>query len=215
MNKEKLSSRIAWSACAAMACFVVFSGFQGGTEKTAVVDMNRAISESKMGKKNVEDLQNLVTSRQALLTFLDNNRIATQEQATKLKTYALKGAPLTPAEQTDNEKIKGEVTAASKTFNDLNQKPTPTDQDRIQLQDFNQRMRTLVQLLQAWQEEFTSDLNQKQVEMRKNETSKASDSLSAVAKKGAFTVVLERQFAPYGANDLTADVIKDLDSKPN
>lgn len=215
MNKEKLSSRFAWSACAAMACFIIFSGFQGGTEKTAVVDMNKAIADSKMGKKNVEDLQNLVTSRQALLTFLDNNRIATQEQATKLRGHALKGAALTPAEQAENEKIKGEIVAATKAYNDLNQKQTPTDQDRIQLQDYNQRQRTLIQLLQTWQEEFTADLNQKQLDMRRNETSKASESLSAVAKKGAFTVVLERQFAPYGANDLTNDVIKDLDSKPN
>ncbi len=214
MNNSTLSSRIAWSACAAMAAFMIFSGFQSGQEKTAVVDMNKAIADSKLGKKNVEDLSNLVNSRQALLTFLDNNRIATQEQATKLRTLALKGAALTPAEQQDNEKVKGEITASTKAYNDLNQKPSPTDQDRIQLQDYNQRQRTIIQLLQAWQEEFTGDLNQRQIDMRRVETSRASESLAAVAKKGAFTVVLERQFAPFGANDLTADVIKDLDSKP-
>lgn len=214
MNNPTLSSRIAWSACAAMAAFMIFSGFQSAQEKTAVVDMNKAIADSKMGKKNVEDLSNLVTSRQALLTFLDNNRIATQEQATKLRTLALKGTALTPAEQQENEKVKTDITASTKAYNDLNQKPSPTDQDRIQLQDYNQRQRTILQLLQAWQEEFTGDLNQRQVEMRRTETTRATESLSAVAKKGAFTVVLERQFAPYGANDLTADVIKELDSKP-
>jgi Skp family chaperone for outer membrane proteins len=210
-----LKQNLGWAAFAALLGFTVFSGFQPAQEKTGVVDMNKVISESKLGKKNVDDLQAMVASRQNLLTFLDTNRVATQEQATKLRGYALKGAPLTEAERQDDERIKNEIAASNKTLGDLNQKPNPTDQDRLQLQEFNQRVRTMVQLLQAWNSEFSEDLSRRQGEMRRTEIDRAREALNTVSKKAAYSVVFEMQVAPYGANDLTAEVTKELDSKTN
>jgi Skp family chaperone for outer membrane proteins len=206
-------NNLGWLAAAALAGVLVFSGFQSAQEKSAVVDMNRVIADSKLGKKNRADFDTMVVSREELLKYLDANRLATQEQAGKLRAFALKGAPLTEAERREDERIKGEIAAAMKAFGDLNQKQSPTDQERIQLQDFNQRTRTMGLTLNNWNQEFTEELSRKQAENRRTEIEKAREALSAVSKKGAYSVVFEMQVAPFGANDLTADAIKELDSK--
>lgn len=211
--KTNQLGKLGWAAALAATAFIVFSGFQGGPEKSGVVDMNRAISESKFGLKNVASFKTVFEARNALMTFIDNTRVVRADQATKLKEYAMK-ATLTEAEKKDEEKIKNDITAAVKNYNNLNTKANPTDDDRRQLQEYNNQIQDTVRQLQQWQEEFTNDLQKIQGEMRKAEVQRSKDALSEVAKKAGYNVVFESQIAPYGVNDLTADVIKAMDAKP-
>lgn len=215
MMQGKSFSNLGWVAAAFMAGLFLFAGFQPSQEKTGVVDMNKVISESKLGKKNQDDLQAAFLARQNLLAFLDNNRVATVEQATKLRGFALKGAPLTPQEKTEDDRIKADIQASTKTFETLNQKANPTDQDRIQLQEFNQRQRAMAMTLETWQQEFSQEIGRRQQDLRASEIAAAREALSAVGKKSGYTIIHEMQVAPYGANDLTGDTTKEMDSKTN
>ena len=212
MKTNQLGKR-GWAAALAATAFIVFTGFQGGPEKSGVVDMNKAISDSKFGLKNVASFKTVFDARNALMTFIDNTRVVRADQATKLKEYAMKAA-LTEAEKKDEEKIKNDITAAVKNYNLLNTKQNPTDDDRRQLQEYNNQIQDTVRQLQAWQDEFTADLQKIQGEMRKAEVQRSKDALAEVAKKGSYNVVFESQIAPYGVNDLTAEVIKAMDAKP-
>lgn len=49
----------------------------------------------------------------------------------------------------------------------------------------------------------------------KAESANAKAALQEVAKKGGYTVILNGQVAPYGANDITDEAIKALDAKTN
>ncbi len=211
--KTNQLGKLGWAAALAATAFIVFTGFQGGPEKSGVVDMNKAISDSKFGLKNVASFKTVFDSRNALMTFIDNTRVVRADQATKLKEYAMKAA-LTEAEKKDEEKIKADITAAVKNYNTLNTKQNPTDDDRRQLQEYNNQIQDTVRQLQAWQDEFTGDLQKIQGEMRKAEVQRSKEALAEVAKKSSYNVVFESQIAPYGVNDLTADVIKAMDAKP-
>lgn len=212
----KSYTHLGWVAAAFFAGLFLFAGFQPSQEKTAVVDLNRAMAESKLGKKNQDDFRNALQSRQNLLDFLSNNRVATVEQATKLRAFALKDAPLTPQEKQEEERIKSEVQASLRAFDALNQKTTPpTDQDKIQLQEFAQRQRAMEQTVQTWGREFDSDLARRGNEARDAQIAAGKAALDAVAKKSGYTIVYLTDVAPYGANDLTADTIKEMDAKTN
>lgn len=210
---QTMMGRLGWAAAAALGAVLLVGGFQAQSEKTGVVDMNKVITDSKLGARNQNTIRSMVASRQALLTFVDSTRILTAEQAQKLKAYATKDTALTDVEKRDEEKIKADVQTAVKNFNQLNQKPNPTEDDRRLLSEYNQRIEDTVKQLKAWQDEFTEGLQAKGAEFRALEIAKAKEALTEVSKKGGFSVVLENQIAPFGANDLTADAIKAMDAK--
>ncbi|MCG9894814.1 MAG: OmpH family outer membrane protein [Fimbriimonadaceae bacterium] len=207
----RTSSILGWAVAAGALSLFFASGFQAAQQKTGVVDMSRVIADSRLGKQNQETLRAMLQSRQNLLDFLDINRVATVEQANRLRALELKEGPQTPAEKQEADRIKADIQAAGKSFNDLNQKTNATDQDRLQLSEYNQRVRNTTQLLQSLQQELTMEISRKQGDLRREEIERAKAALKVIAEKGGYTIVLENQVAPYGVNDLTAEAIKELD----
>ncbi len=210
---KDIKGNLGWVAAGAIAIVLVASGFQGGAEKSGVIDMNRLITDSNMGKKNTDVLKDAIKRRETLLSFLAANPVAKEEEANRLKVLALKDA-LTEPEKKEEEQTKANIQAAVKDFNDRNTKQNPTDEDRNMLAEYNRRRQATSRLIGQWQEEFQMQLNDIQNQVRTAETTKAREALNEVAKKGGFTIVFESQIAPYGANDLTDEAIKTLNAKP-
>lgn len=201
-----------WVVAGLLGCFIAFSGFQAGAEKTGVVDLNRVLSDSEIGKKNEADLRNALALRSGLLDFISTYKVLTTDQANKLRDLTLKPNP-TDADKAEIERIKKEVIAADAKRNELLQKANPTEADRLQLQDYNNRSNTMAELLARWNQEFQNELDQLESQVRATTVNKAKETVKEVSKAQGFTIVLESTVAPYGANDITDATIKALNAK--
>jgi Skp family chaperone for outer membrane proteins len=198
---------------AAVAVAIFASGFQGAQPKFGIVDIDKVVFDSEMGKSNAGKLDNAVKARQGLLDFLDTNRVATVEQVQKLRTLGLK-SDVTPAEKAELDKVKSDVVASSKNFDQLNQKTSPTDEERQLLQEFNTRRQNTTAALQEWGPAFQQDLLNLREQMVADSIQKAEGVIREVSKQQGFDVVFSSKSALYAANDITDAVIKALNAKP-
>ena len=203
-------SGLGWLVAGALAVTMLASGFQAGTQKTAVVDMQKILSESKAGKKVRDDMSVQVNLRQGMLEFINTNKVVTDEQAAKLKELTLKAAP-TQADKDEIERIKTAIRTESKKFNDLMMKPSLTDAERAEFNQLNERRRASDALLGTWNNEFSQDLNVMQDDMLAGVLKKARDAVQAVGKKEGYTLIFPTTVAIYASNDITDTAIKAVD----
>lgn len=201
-----------WFVAVGLAGVLLGGGFQGSADKFGVVDLNKAVQDSEMGKKNKDTLDNMVAARKGIIEFMSTNEVMTVEQATKLKNLSLKMPP-TDAEKKDLDKVKEDVIAASKNFDVLNQKANPTEDDRKLLQEYNNRVQNTRSLRSEWGGDFQSELNDKQTDMINEAIRRADVAVKEVSKRDGYTVVFTVPGASaYGANDVTEAVTKSLNS---
>lgn len=205
-------SQAGWLVAAGLAGMMFASGFQPSQSKEGVVDIVKLGTDSKVGQRNSETLRTAFLARNGLMEFAATQLVLTNEQATKLRTLSLKD-PITEPEKAELEKLKDEIKAAAKDFNDRNQKTNPTDADRAMLQDYNNRVQSTRRLLEQWNSEFTEELNRLEGNLRQQTIQMAKDVVKDIGKKQGYTIVFESQIAPYGANDLTDAALKALNEK--
>lgn len=212
MNDKKIAYA-GWLVAAVMGGVMMGSGFQSGADKFGVVDMNKAVQDSELGKKNREALDAAVNAREGIMSFFQSHSVPTVEQATKIKNLSLK-TPLSDSEKTELEKLKQDVITAQKNFDALNQKANPTDDDRRLLQDYNSRKQYTAGLLDDWRQTFGSELQTLQGQLISDAVKKADQSIRDIAKKDGYTVVFTVPGATaYGSNDLTDSLTKSLNTK--
>jgi len=208
MNKR--ISVLGWVVAGALGITMLASGFQAGATKIGVVDMQRILADSAAGKKMRDDMSTQVNLRQGLLEFVNTNKVLTNDQAARLKDLTLK-AGATQADKDALEKLKSDIRAEAKKFNDLMVKPTLTDTERTSFNELNSRRQASDGLLTQWNQEFSNDLTNLQDEMIGNVLKKARDTIQAMGKKDGYSVVFPTTVAIYGANDLTDAAIKAVD----
>lgn len=189
------------------------SGFQGGPEKFAVVDMNKVMNDSKRGQTTRNSLQANFRQRTGILEFLNVNDVATEQQATQLRQMSLKD-PKSDAETKAIEALKDDIKKAVKEFNDLNQKNPLTPEDRNKLEAFNGRRNTIKEkIIPTMQKEFDDEFNEMNRKMQGDLLTAAKAAVKEVAGKKAVTMVFESSVVMFSANDLTDDAIKAMDAK--
>lgn len=207
INKQNLG----WVVAAAVVFLGTALGFQDKAEKIGVVDMNRVISDSELGKKNQTTLQTALAARQDLLEFIKTYKVLTTDQANKLRELSLKPV-VSEADKAEINRIRKEVIDADTKRNQLLQKSNPTDADRLALQDYNNRAQTMNEVYMRWSEEFQGDLDNLESQIRTDTVAKAKQIVKDVSKSQGYSVVFEASYAPYGANDLTDAGIKALNA---
>ena len=211
--KTKLNLPMGLSVLALLATFAVgLVGFQGATEKTGVIDMNKLIVDSEFGKANNAKIQTAAAAREDLLKFIDRYKVLTIDQATKLRDLTLKENP-TDKDKQDADAIKKTVVDADKRRNELLAKAEATPDERNQLTDFNNRAALMREMLPQWSEQFNADLGDLQAKLREVTVSRAKEALRDVGKANGYTVILETQVAPFGANDVTEAATKAMNAK--
>ncbi|MBV6459083.1 MAG: hypothetical protein HONBIEJF_02223 [Fimbriimonadaceae bacterium] len=209
--RKLAQSQLGWGAAALLAGIMVASGFQGAEEKTGIVDMQKMIENSEPGKKMKTTFDQMVAARNDLLEFINLNRVLTVEQAQKLKELSLK-TNATEAEKAEVTRIKADVVASEKRFKELQTKAA-TDADRQLLQDFSNRAAVMTQTLERWNNDFNVEMQNWLAKERPSVYDKAKKALQDTAKAQGFSVVLDAQVAPFGANDLTDASTKALNAQ--
>ncbi|MBL8048534.1 MAG: OmpH family outer membrane protein [Chthonomonas sp.] len=209
--KYKFKSWSGWIVAAGFGAVMFASGFQAGAEKTGVVDLNTVIQQSNYGKSSTESLNNQLKVRRALIDFVMTYKVLTREQAERLRELSLK-APQTEDDKKQVEKIKADVMESDRRRNELSQKANLTEADAALLRDYSQRALAMEELVNRWSQIFQEDLEDLQTKAREDSITKAKAALSAVAKAGAYTVVMESTVAPFGVNDLTEAVVTKMNA---
>ena len=201
-----------WIIAAGLAGVMFASGFNGAADKFGIVDLNKAVQDSEMGKKNKEALDAMVNARKGVIEFMELQQVLTEEQAQKLRNLSLK-TPLTETEKKDLEKVKEDVINAAKNFTALNQKQNPTEEDRRLLGEYNRSIERTQALMRAWGNQFQEELSIKQTDLINESVRRADTAIRDVSKKDGYTVVFSAPAsAVYGANDLTEAVTKALNA---
>ena len=198
-----------WAVAAVLGATFFGSGFMQPTEKSGVVDLNKVIQDSNIGKSNTTKLNNALQLRRGLIDFLTTYMVLTTEQAEELRKLTLKEGQ-TEADKAAIEKIKKDVMESDKKRQDLMAKSSLTESDRALLQDYSQRARINEERAGTWEKDFSNDLNELRDTLQQQTITQAKAALSTVAKSQGYSVVLESTVAPYGANDLTDATIKQL-----
>lgn len=210
MKSNRFSS-LGWVVAVALGALMLAGGFQQNGTKIGVVDLNKVMTESKIQQDNLNKLRTALDLRQGLIKFIQDNPIITEEQAERIRTLTLAERP-TDADKTALESTKQEVIRAVRDFDALNQKPTPTDEERARLRDYNTRRDGASRIEAGWRNQFNEDLGTIREDLQQSTIDAARKAAQEVAKKDGFTVVFESQVAIYSANDITQATINQMNA---
>jgi Skp family chaperone for outer membrane proteins len=190
-----------------MVAVLAGSGFQGASQKIGVIDSNSVMQAVALAKNMVEDEKNLKSDREMVMQFLQRYPIIKKEEAEKFKTISIKPNK-TDAEKAELEKLKTIAQDTVKKFKDLELKSSPTQDELKLLDEYRNRKNDMDEYLQGLFKDFQTELagihdkNQGIV----YEAFKAG--INDTGKKQAFTVIFDKNIAPFGTNDITDDVTK-------
>ncbi|MCH7945168.1 MAG: hypothetical protein IIC73_04025 [Armatimonadetes bacterium] len=201
-SKHSRAALAGWLVAAGLLGTVVGVGFQDGKEKFGVVDLRKVIFDSKLNQEMSDRVETARLTRVSILEFMNNQRILTEEQADRIRELELK-EDKTDEDKTELETIQQAVIAAAKEFDRLNQVQSPTEDERLMLQDYNQRMQTTGVLLQTWTQEFERDFAEILKQAEREAIDRAKVAAAAVAKREGYTIMFSSDAVTYAANDIT------------
>lgn len=206
-------SHMGWVVAAVVVGVVAVTGFAAQGDKQGVVDLNKVIQTSALGKSNTAKLNAAVTARRGLVEFVRTYKVLSADQARTIRDLTLK-ENITDQEKQQLEKAKQDVIASDKRRSDLMQKGANlTEDEKRVLSEFAQRAQMMGDMLEEWNGDFNAQLTQIQQDLQNQTIERAKLALGEVAKAQSFTLVFETNVAPYAANDLTDAVVKQMDSK--
>jgi Skp family chaperone for outer membrane proteins len=211
MRNTKLM-QLGWIAAAGLAGILMAGGFQGETNKFAVVDVSQMIEKSTFGQATRKTFDDMKTARQGVLEFLEANQVASAEQVKLLMTLSVKDNP-TAEDKTNLDKVKKDILAAKDKQYQLMQKAAPTDEERSLMALYADRTTKVQGQLQQLVAEFTNEIQKWADDQKTVSITKARAAIAEVAKTQGFTVVYEANLVPYCANDLTEPALKAMNAK--
>jgi Skp family chaperone for outer membrane proteins len=190
-----------------MVAILAGSGFQGANQKIGVIDSNSVMQAVALAKNMVEDEKNLKTDRETVMQFLQRYPIIKKDEAEKFKTLSIK-TNRTDAEKAELEKLKTIAQDTVKKFKELELKSSPTQDELKLLDEYRNRKNDMDEYLQILFKDFQSELAGIHEKNQGTVYEAFRAGVNEVGKKQAFTLVLDKNIAPFGANDITDDVTK-------
>jgi Skp family chaperone for outer membrane proteins len=204
--------KLGWVVAAGVAAIMFASGFDTPAPKYGVVDVSKAMTTSDSFKKNGDDLQAAFKLRQDVLEFLNTYPVLTVAQANRFRELSLKPAP-TSADTTEVNKIKQDAKDTDSKLRAIQQKATPSATDKQFMDDIGRRAPEVAGLITRWKQEFLDELNKIQDATQLGSQEATHHAVEDIGKNQAFSLIFVKDFAPYGQNDVTPDVLKALNKK--
>lgn len=204
--------RLGWVVAAALAGAMFGMGFQGGAQKTGTVDLEKVFNESAYAKKQTEGLRNIAQARVGVVDFLRTYRTVKEADATKFRDLTLK-ENATATDKAELERIKTAAQMDEQKYRELSTKDKPTQAEVSQIEDYNRRKEASAALLEKWNNDFTTELQTRQENLRGETLQRVKDAVAQVAKDQGYSMVFVQNIAPYSANDLTGEALKSMNNK--
>lgn len=211
MNQHFLQ-KTGWVVAAALAGIMLGSGFQGGTEKTGVVDIAKVVEASDFGKQNQQTFATMKAAREGVLEFIDQYRVLTNEQAQRIRDLSLKDT-LKPDEKAELERVKADVILADKKSKEYSTKTNLTPEERVLIQEYAARSQNMADVAQRWYSQFMSELESWTNKQKLASIDRARAAINEVAKAQGYTIIFEVGVAPYGANEISDATLKAMNAK--
>lgn len=205
-------SMAGWLVAAAMGGAWFSSGFQSPSLKLGVVDVNRIVEASDLGKTNAATLKSMKTARENVLEFIDTYRVLTPEQATRIRDLWLKPTR-TKEEDAELERIKAEVISSNKRLQELSTKTNLTPEERTLMEEYARRSQMMNEQATRWLREFTDEIQSWIDGAKADSYQKARAAISEVATKDGYNMVFESTVCPYGANDVSEAALAAMNVK--
>ncbi|MBC8101488.1 MAG: OmpH family outer membrane protein [Cytophagales bacterium] len=177
----------------------------------ASVDLQKCSQESKARQVSEDELRGMAQSLDRSLQRLagSSSRFLTDVEVRELAALYEKPQPTEPDKKRAQElETKGD--AGSAELSRLQQVATPSDADKKRFTELTEQQQRGDGVLQSVKETYSSRLQAKREELSMKYLAQIRETVAKVAKEKNFTVVFDAQFALYTANDITADVIKQL-----
>lgn len=210
--KKNVISLSGWVVAALLAGLLVGSGFQAADLKLGVVDIASVVEKSELGKKNQSDFAAMKQAREGVLEFIDDHRVLTLEQATKLRELSVKLNP-TAAEKAELDKLKADIIASDKNAKALSVKTNLSAEERALIQEYANRAQLMEQTAQRWYREFTQEMQAWADKQKADSLERARKAIQEVSKQQGYTMIIESGVAPYGSNDISDAALKALNAQ--
>lgn len=215
MNKENMG----WAVAGAMATTMVMGvlllssvGFQQPALKIGTVSLPKVFNDSEFAKRQDSELKSLGAARQATIQFIDAYKMLPRADLVKFRDLTVK-ANQTDADRAEIERIRQAAIQADQRFRELQTKANATEAERTQLGEFQRRVQENQQFLIATNEEFTQELANRQDKLRSDTLDRVKASVNDVAKNQGYSVILSDEIAPYSANDITSEALKNMNNR--
>lgn len=205
------TQKIAFAASAAFAAIALVA-FQAPQQKLGIVDVSKLFNESDFAKGQQDKLRKVGVARTTLLQTMDDYRTLTVEQAQNLRKLSLLPSPK-PEDTASLDSLKAEIAAGDKKYKDLQVKANPTPAEVSALQEYSARERATLSLSRRWAQEFDDEVKNLNESLNKETIDHIKQGLKKVGADKGYTLIFSQDVAPYGANDLTADVLKAMNSQ--
>jgi Skp family chaperone for outer membrane proteins len=203
------SDKLGWIVAAGMAGALVMSGFQGTGMKFANCDVEKVFNVSNLTKENSDQLQRYGAKRVDILKFLGANRAMSPADT---QTYADLELLAKPSDA-ETQKLNAIIAAAEKenaAQNDLIQKANPTADDQIKISSYRDKNRVNTEFTQKLEAKYDSDIREQQTKLKNDALDKVRKTIADLARKQGYSIVFNIDSAPFAANNLTDEVVKEV-----
>ena len=195
-----------------MVALLAGSGFQTTSQKIGVIDSNSVMQAVALAKNMVEDEKNLKTDRETVMQFLQRFPVIKKDEAERFKVLSIKSNK-TDAEKSELEKLKTMAGDQVKKFKDLELKSSPSQDELKQLDEFRNRKNEMDEYLQGLYKDFQTELAGIHDKNQLVVYDAFKTGINEVGKKQAYTIVFDKNIAPFGASDVTEEVTKSAAKK--
>jgi Skp family chaperone for outer membrane proteins len=206
------NTQLGWIVAAALGGILIGGGFQPDAGKMGVMDINAAVNKSAAGIAFHKSDQDMRTARIELLKFVQQHPEVTPEQAGPLHDLSIK-AVQTPDDKAKIEEIKKQVVDSQTKYEALQQKPTPTEEERKLLTYYANLAREMETNAQKWADAFQNEMQTWGETQSQILVEKARQAAADIGKAQGFTIIFNAGAAPWGVNDVTDAVTKAMDAK--
>jgi Skp family chaperone for outer membrane proteins len=175
------------------------------------VNVQQVLNESKQRKADFEELNGLVQSMRSAMTQLNEGgaRFLTDVEIKELAALLEKKTPTDVEKKRISElDDKGSLKVVQKQRLETNNAATP--EQNKQLADLNTMEQKGLVVLKALSEDYARRVEAKEVELNNKTVLAIKATIGTVAKEKGISVVYDSQVAIYTANDLTDEVIKQI-----
>jgi Skp family chaperone for outer membrane proteins len=186
-------------------------GAAAGPTTFGSVDVGQILNESKARQRDVAELNDLVASLRGVMQQLQDGgaRFLTDAQIKTLAGLYEKKNP-TEGDKKAISDLEGQAAAKSADKRRLENTANPTDEQKKQYSDLTDAEQKGQQALKNLNDEFAKRVDARDVELSNKTVASIKSIIAKVAQDKGISVVFDSKVAIYTANDITADVIKQL-----
>jgi Skp family chaperone for outer membrane proteins len=175
------------------------------------VDVGQILNESKARQRDVAELNELVATLRGVMQQLVESgaRFLTDDRIKTLAGLYEKKAP-TEADKKAIADLENQAAAKSADKRRLENTASPTDEQKKQYTDLTDSEQKGQQALKNVNDDFAKRVDAREVELTNKTVATIRGVVAKVAQDKGLSVVFDSKVAVYTANDITADVIKQI-----